>query len=221
MTKNITRTGQAQLTTSNKYIYFPNNFWYIFSIQDYHHRLVCVTERERFEVPVRAIGPRAILDFRDEFDLPLCPVKASTQRTHLVRNIGNSKAKFSLHTQKWEFSYILVFFVERLDFLQHSSILKLLSSSIYSRPFSVTPSSGTLDVGESMQVTVDFHPMTIGNHYQDLLLHYHTGEIKSDLWKQTKLQNCDKNNLKRSNDHSFWWSRIKHAVAPFLDVPEL
>ncbi|XP_026221932.1 hydrocephalus-inducing protein homolog [Anabas testudineus] len=111
--------------------------------KDYHHRLVCVTERERFEVPVRAIGPRAILDFRDEFDLPLCPVKASTQRTHLVRNIGNSKAKFSLHTQK---------------------------------PFSVTPSSGTLDVGESMQVTVDFHPMTIGNHYQDLLLHYHTGE---------------------------------------------
>uniref|UniRef100_A0A3B4VD89 HYDIN axonemal central pair apparatus protein n=1 Tax=Seriola dumerili TaxID=41447 RepID=A0A3B4VD89_SERDU len=111
--------------------------------KDYHHRLVCVTERERFEVPVLAIGPRAILDFRDELHLPLCPVKASTQRTQLVRNIGNSKAKFKLHTQ---------------------------------RPFTVTPSSGTLDKGESMQVTVDFHPMTIGDHRQDLLLHYHTGE---------------------------------------------
>ncbi|XP_071313817.1 hydrocephalus-inducing protein homolog isoform X2 [Trachinotus anak] len=111
--------------------------------KDYHHRLVCVTERERFEVPVRAIGPRAILDFRDELHLPLCPVKASTQRTQLVRNIGNSKAKFKLHTQ---------------------------------RPFTVTPSSGTLDIGESVQVTVDFQPMTIGDHREDLLLHYHTGE---------------------------------------------
>uniref|UniRef100_A0A3B4XGU3 HYDIN axonemal central pair apparatus protein n=1 Tax=Seriola lalandi dorsalis TaxID=1841481 RepID=A0A3B4XGU3_SERLL len=111
--------------------------------KDYHHRLVCVTERERFEVPVLGIGPRAILDFRDELHLPLCLVKASTQRTQLVRNIGNSKAKFKLHTQ---------------------------------RPFTVTPSSGTLDKGESMQVTVDFHPMTIGDHRQDLLLHYHTGE---------------------------------------------
>ncbi|XP_035521672.1 hydrocephalus-inducing protein homolog [Morone saxatilis] len=111
--------------------------------KDYHHRLVFVTERERFEVPIRAIGPRAILDFRDEFHIPACPVKASTEKTHLVRNIGNSKARFTLHTQ---------------------------------RPFSVTPSSGTLGVGESMQVTVNFNPMTIGDHSQDLLLHYHTGE---------------------------------------------
>ncbi|XP_074533739.1 hydrocephalus-inducing protein homolog [Halichoeres trimaculatus] len=111
--------------------------------KDYHHSFVCVTERERFVVPVRAVGPRAILDFRDEFTLPTCPVKTSTQRTHLVRNIGNSEAKFTLHTQ---------------------------------RPFSVTPSSGTLDVGAGMQVTVDFNPMTVGDHSQDLLLHYHTGE---------------------------------------------
>lgn len=44
------------------------------------------------------------------------------------------------------------------------------------RPFSVTPSSGTLDVFESTQVTVTFNPMTVGHHNQDLLLHYHTGE---------------------------------------------
>ncbi|KAI3371721.1 hypothetical protein L3Q82_024292, partial [Scortum barcoo] len=111
--------------------------------KDYQHTLVCVTERERFEVPVRAIGPRAILDFRDELHLPVCPVKASTQRTHLVRNIGNSKAMFRLHTE---------------------------------RPFSVTPSSGILEVGEGMQVTVDFNPMMVGDYSQDLILHYHTGE---------------------------------------------
>ncbi|XP_054864966.1 hydrocephalus-inducing protein homolog [Amphiprion ocellaris] len=111
--------------------------------KDYEHTIVCVTERERFEIPIRAIGPRAILDFRDEIHLPVCPVKSCTEKTHLVRNMGNSEAKFELRTQ---------------------------------RPFSVTPSSGTLDVGESMQVTVVFHPMTTGDHRQDLLLHYHTGE---------------------------------------------
>ncbi|KAM6936867.1 hydrocephalus-inducing protein homolog [Xenentodon cancila] len=111
--------------------------------KDYDHRLVCLTERERFEIPIRAIGPRAILDFRDELLLPACAVKATTEKTHLVRNIGNAKARFKLQTQ---------------------------------RPFSVTPSSGILEVGESMQVTVVFHPMTVGVHQQDLRLHYDTGE---------------------------------------------
>lgn len=49
---------------------------------------------------------------------------------------------------------------------------------MFFRPFSVTPSSGTLDVFESTQVTVTFNPMTVGDHSQDLLLHYHTGERK-------------------------------------------
>uniref|UniRef100_A0A3Q2ZZE8 HYDIN axonemal central pair apparatus protein n=1 Tax=Kryptolebias marmoratus TaxID=37003 RepID=A0A3Q2ZZE8_KRYMA len=111
--------------------------------KDYHYRLVCVTQRERFEIPVRAVGPRAVLDFQDEICLPVCPVKASTEKTQLVRNIGKSKAKFKLHTQ---------------------------------RPFSVTPSSGTLDVGEILQVTVLFQPTTVGDHRQELRLHYHTGE---------------------------------------------
>ena len=43
-------------------------------------------------------------------------------------------------------------------------------------PFSVEPSVGTLGPGESVQVTVDFSPSTTGNHREDLLLHYHTGE---------------------------------------------
>uniref|UniRef100_G3PQA6 Abnormal spindle-like microcephaly-associated protein ASH domain-containing protein n=1 Tax=Gasterosteus aculeatus aculeatus TaxID=481459 RepID=G3PQA6_GASAC len=111
--------------------------------KDYHHRLVFVTERERFEVPVRAIGPRAILDFCDELHFPVCPLKSSTEKTQHVRNIGNAMAKFKLDTQS---------------------------------PFSVTPSSGTVDVGGSVQVTVEFHPLTVGVHSQSLVLHYHTGE---------------------------------------------
>uniref|UniRef100_A0A672ZM34 HYDIN/VesB/CFA65-like Ig-like domain-containing protein n=1 Tax=Sphaeramia orbicularis TaxID=375764 RepID=A0A672ZM34_9TELE len=121
-------------------------FSVVFSPQenkDYHHRLVFVTERERFEVPVVAIGPRAVLDFRDQLVLPTCPVKATTETTQLVRNIGNSQARFKLRTN---------------------------------RPFSVAPSSGSLDVGDSVQVTVTFNPMNVGNHRQDLILHYHTGE---------------------------------------------
>ncbi|KTG34489.1 hypothetical protein cypCar_00005188, partial [Cyprinus carpio] len=42
-------------------------------------------------------------------------------------------------------------------------------------PFSVEPSIGTLGVGQSMQVTVEFLPKTTGDHSQVLLLHYHSG----------------------------------------------
>ncbi|KAJ8339698.1 hypothetical protein SKAU_G00343310 [Synaphobranchus kaupii] len=111
--------------------------------KDYAHRLICVTEREKFEVPIRAIGARAILDFPDHLHFPLTPVKSPAQRTLLVRNIGTCEAKFQLST--------------------------------YS-PFSVEPSIGNLGVGESMQVTVDFLPKITGDHAQNLLLHYHTGE---------------------------------------------
>ncbi|XP_076848184.1 hydrocephalus-inducing protein homolog isoform X3 [Brachyhypopomus gauderio] len=111
--------------------------------KDYIHRLVCVTEREKFEVPIKAIGAYAILDFPDQVHFPPCPVKCSVQNTLLVRNIGHGQAIFQLSTQS---------------------------------PFSVEPSVGTLGVGESMQITIEFLPRTTGNHSQLLLLHYNTGE---------------------------------------------
>uniref|UniRef100_A0A096LZ64 HYDIN/VesB/CFA65-like Ig-like domain-containing protein n=1 Tax=Poecilia formosa TaxID=48698 RepID=A0A096LZ64_POEFO len=67
--------------------------------KDYSHRLICVSPRECFEIPIRAIGPRAILDFKDEIHLPTCLVKASTEKTHFVCNIGNCKANFKMHTK--------------------------------------------------------------------------------------------------------------------------
>ncbi|KAM6946364.1 hydrocephalus-inducing protein homolog [Aplochiton taeniatus] len=111
--------------------------------KDYVHRLLCATERELFEVPVHAIGARAILDFPDQVHLPPCPVKGSTQRTMLVRNVGNAPARFQLNTQS---------------------------------PFSVSPSTGAVGVGEIMQLTVDFLPKTVGDHNQDLVLQYDTAE---------------------------------------------
>ncbi|XP_028304635.1 hydrocephalus-inducing protein homolog isoform X2 [Gouania willdenowi] len=110
---------------------------------DYCHSLFFCTERERFEVPISAIGPRAILNFGDDINLPACLVKASTEKTCFVRNVGNCQAKFKLYTQS---------------------------------PFSVTPSSGTLDVHEGIQVTVDFQPITSGVYKDEMILHYHTGE---------------------------------------------
>uniref|UniRef100_A0A8C9LFZ1 HYDIN n=1 Tax=Pavo cristatus TaxID=9049 RepID=A0A8C9LFZ1_PAVCR len=111
--------------------------------KDYFHQLTCITEREKFVVPIRAIGARAILDFPDQINFSVCPVKHSTQRTLLVCNIGNREACYHIST--------------------HS-------------PFSVDPSVGTLRIGDTMQVTVEFHPLKTGDHCGSLVVHYDTGE---------------------------------------------
>uniref|UniRef100_A0A8C0I401 Abnormal spindle-like microcephaly-associated protein ASH domain-containing protein n=1 Tax=Balaenoptera musculus TaxID=9771 RepID=A0A8C0I401_BALMU len=111
--------------------------------KDYAHMLTCVTEREKFIVPIKARGARAILDFPDKLNFSTCPVKYSTQKILLVRNIGNKDAVFHIKTH---------------------------------RPFSVEPSVGTLNVGESMQLEVDFEPQTVGNHSEKLIVYYDTGE---------------------------------------------
>ncbi|KAL4630328.1 hypothetical protein GN956_G15742 [Arapaima gigas] len=51
-----------------------------------------------------------------------------------------------------------------------------MSSVFFQSPFSVDPPLGTLKVGQSMQVTVEFLPKTTGDFTQDLVLQYHTGE---------------------------------------------
>ncbi|XP_054055083.1 hydrocephalus-inducing protein homolog isoform X14 [Rissa tridactyla] len=111
--------------------------------KDYRHQLTCITEREKFIVPIRAIGARAILDFPDQLNFSICPVKSSTQKTLLVRNIGNREARYCISTQS---------------------------------PFSADPSIGTLGIGDTMQVTVEFHPLKTGDHSRSLVVHYDTGE---------------------------------------------
>lgn len=48
------------------------------------------TDREEFVVPVIAYGRRAILDFPDKVSFMDSPVRFSSTRTLLVRNIGMS-----------------------------------------------------------------------------------------------------------------------------------
>ncbi|XP_071296358.1 hydrocephalus-inducing protein homolog [Agelaius tricolor] len=111
--------------------------------KDYSHELTCNTEREEFIVPIRAIGPRAILDFPDQVDFSECPVKHSIQKTLLVHNVGNRTAYYQLSTQS---------------------------------PFSVIPTMGALDVGDAVQVAVEFQPLKTGDHSGSLVVHYDTGE---------------------------------------------
>ncbi|XP_006860378.1 PREDICTED: hydrocephalus-inducing protein homolog [Chrysochloris asiatica] len=124
----------------------PSTFRILFTPEenkDYAHILTCVTEREKFIVPIKARGARAILDFPDKLNFSTCPVKYSTQKILLVRNIGSREAVFHLKTR---------------------------------RPFSVNPSAGTLNVGETMQLEVEFEPQTVGNHSERLIVYYDTGE---------------------------------------------
>ncbi|KAM6300471.1 hydrocephalus-inducing protein homolog [Aegotheles albertisi] len=111
--------------------------------KDYFHQLLCITEREKFIVPIRAIGARAILDFPDQLSFSACPVKCSTQRTLLVCNVGDREARYRISTRS---------------------------------PFSVDPSLGTLGIGDTVQVTVEFHPLKTGDHSGSLTVHYDTGE---------------------------------------------
>ncbi|GCB60596.1 hypothetical protein scyTo_0014197 [Scyliorhinus torazame] len=124
------------MTTTFKLVFVPEEN------KDYIHELICVTEREKFLVPVKAIGARAILDFPDCINFSVCPVKHNTQKTLLVRNIGKRETTFALQTKK---------------------------------PFFVEPISGYVDIGESFQVTVEFIPQRIGDHFEDLILHLDTG----------------------------------------------
>ncbi|XP_063024383.1 hydrocephalus-inducing protein homolog [Melospiza melodia melodia] len=43
-------------------------------------------------------------------------------------------------------------------------------------PFSVTPAMGTLDVGDAVEVAVEFRPLKTGDHSGSLVVHYDTGE---------------------------------------------
>ncbi|KAB0347974.1 hypothetical protein FD754_012831 [Muntiacus muntjak] len=75
--------------------------------KDYAHMLTCVTEREKFIVPIKARGARAIIDFPDKLNFSTCPVKYSTQKTLLVRNIGNKDSVFHIKTHRYAFLQLL------------------------------------------------------------------------------------------------------------------
>ncbi|CAD7931174.1 unnamed protein product [Amoebophrya sp. A25] len=65
------------------------------SRQDYSYDLQVVTEREKFIVPIRAIGYHALLDFPDLVDFGSdCPVRMESVKTILMRNVGEKATRF-------------------------------------------------------------------------------------------------------------------------------
>ena len=57
---------------------------------------MCCTEREKFAVPVRALGPRAVLALPDDVDFGVAPVKSTRSKTLIVQNVGTCIANFRL-----------------------------------------------------------------------------------------------------------------------------
>ena len=54
------------------------------------------TEREKFIVPIRAIGKRAMIDFPDVLDFENVPVKYITEKPVIIRNLGEKTSKWQL-----------------------------------------------------------------------------------------------------------------------------
>ena len=63
---------------------------------DYSYDLMVVTEREKFIVPIRAVGYRSMLDFPDTLDFALVPVKHVAEKPVMIRNIGEKTTKWHL-----------------------------------------------------------------------------------------------------------------------------
>lgn len=114
--------------------------------RDYAEELVCITEREKFILPLRAVGRRGVLDFPDAIDFGSgCAVKHMSRKVLLVRNIGDSSAKF----------------VAEYD---------------TNGPFAVQPTTASVPAGETIQVVCTFAPATLGSHRGAVAITYDTGE---------------------------------------------
>ena len=62
--------------------------------REYALELVCSTEREKFVVPITAPGTMAALNFPDDLDFGVCPVKSTSAKSLVVRNVGTRASKF-------------------------------------------------------------------------------------------------------------------------------
>ena len=58
--------------------------------------MTVVTEREKFVVPIVAVGKRSMIDFPDLIDFGHCPVKYLSQKPVIIRNLGEKTTKWEL-----------------------------------------------------------------------------------------------------------------------------
>ena len=76
--------------------------------KDYSHEVIVTTEREKFIVPIRCIGSRAILDFPDEINFSLQPVKYLSSK---VGCCGRIETRETFILCVWSNLFIFLFFL--------------------------------------------------------------------------------------------------------------
>ncbi|XP_075290237.1 hydrocephalus-inducing protein homolog isoform X3 [Opisthocomus hoazin] len=163
--------------------------------KDYFHQVTCITEREKFLVPIRAIGARAILDFPDQLNFSVCPVRYSTQKTLLVRNIGNREARFCISTQSPFAVDCSVGTLGVGDAMQVTVEFHPLKTGDHSRPLIVHYDTGedihtslygaAVDVNirlERRSLTVEKTYLTLSNH-KSIVIHNRSEIIAHFQWK--------------------------------------
>ena len=67
------------------------------SNNDHFYKLIVVTEREKFLVPVTAMGAAPLLDMPDSISFPPTPIRKEARKSLLVRNIGSKAGSFELY----------------------------------------------------------------------------------------------------------------------------
>ena len=55
---------------------------------DYQYDLIATTEREKFIIPIRALGLKTMIQFPDSVDFGECMVKHTTHKAIMISNIG-------------------------------------------------------------------------------------------------------------------------------------
>lgn len=63
---------------------------------DFSYDLTVVTEREKFIVPIRAVGCVSMIEFPDKLDFGLVPVKYTAEKPVMMRNIGEKTTKWQI-----------------------------------------------------------------------------------------------------------------------------
>eukprot|EP00397_Hematodinium_sp_SG-2012_P000030 GEMP01000030.1.p1 GENE.GEMP01000030.1~~GEMP01000030.1.p1 ORF type:complete len:4608 (+),score=1069.56 GEMP01000030.1:10-13833(+) len=138
---------------------------------DYNYDIIVVTEREKFIVPIRAVGGSAILDFPDVVDFANVAVKYEETKTVLIRNIGDKATKFLLKTSPPFSTSILEGFLEVNGALQVDILFKPDKAESYERELylryadnaeAIVTLAGT---GENVDVFFSHRFLNLGDTY--------------------------------------------------------
>ena len=137
--------------------------------KDYAYDVTVVTEREKFLIPLRALGPRPFLTFPDKLEFQSVTVKSSSTRTFVVRNIGSKVCQFNLsvhdHQENQEDETLNELSTLSKSLARESTTPILRGEEVWE----VSPREGTVPVGGNMQITIRFKPYE-GKQYKGRLV---------------------------------------------------